>query len=194
VAAVLLDPEARGDPPNDPNFGHLREPALFALDLLRALNAKSANLATASDGYINPQTVSMGQDVFRPATVFSYYPADYLLPGSTSVLAPEFGLLDTSATLKRANFVNTMVFSNIPVGTNSPNGTALDLSGLQALAGDPVQLISYLNQLLMHGEMSTTMQNSIINAVSVISSSSPRLRAQHALYLVATSSQYQVER
>src|SRR6202022_3093366 len=126
VAAILLDPEARSDPPNDPSFGHLREPALFALNLLRGFNAKSANLATTSDGYINPQTISMGQDVFRPATVFSYYPADYLLPGSSTVLAPEFGLLDTSATLKRANFVNTMVFSSIGVGANSPNGTALD--------------------------------------------------------------------
>jgi len=194
VAAILFDPEARSDPPSDPNFGHLREPALFALNLLRALNAKSADLATTSDGYINPQTVSMGQDVFRPATVFSYYPADYLLPGSSSVLAPEFGLLDTSATLKRANFVNTMVFSTIGVGANSPNGTALDLSGLQALASDPVQVVSYLNHLLLHGSMSASMQNSIVNAVSGISASNLRLRAQQALYLVATSSQYQVER
>ena len=194
VAAILLDPEARSDPPNDPSFGHLREPALFALNVLRAFNAKSANLATTSDGYVNPQTVSMGQDVFRPATVFSYYPADYLLPGSTSVLAPEFGLLDTSATLKRANFVNTMVFSSIGVGANSPNGTALDLSGLQSLAADPVQVVSYLNHLLLHGSMSASMQTSVVNAVSGISASNPRLRAQQALYLVATSSLYQVER
>ncbi len=194
VSAVLLDPEARGSARAETDYGHLREPAQYALNLLRAFNAKSANLAALSDGYVNPQTATMNQDVFRPQTVFSYYPADYLLPGSTTVLAPQFGLMDSTSALRRANFVNTMVFSTIAVGSNSPNGTALDLSTIQNLAGDPVQLVSYLNQLLMHGSMSAAMQNSIVNSVSTIPGTNPRLRAQHALYLIATSSQYQVQR
>ncbi|MEO8188903.1 MAG: DUF1800 family protein [Acidobacteriota bacterium] len=193
VKAVLLDPEARGTSHPDPNYGHLREPAQFALNLLRAFNAKSANLASNSDGYVNPQVSTMSQDVFRPQTVFSYYPADYLLPGSTTVAAPQFGLMDSSSALRRVNFINTMVFSTIGVGANSPTGTALDLTPIQNLAGDPVQLVAYLNQLLMHGSMSAAMQNSIINSVLTIPGTSPRLRAQHALYLVATSSQYQVQ-
>jgi hypothetical protein len=57
-----------------------------------------------------------------------------------------------------------------------------------------VQVVSYLNHLLLHGSMSASMQTSIVNAVSGIAASNPRLRAQQALYLVATSSQYQVER
>lgn len=194
VVAVLLDPEARGDPPNDPVFGHLREPVLFASDLLRAFNAKSADRSTTSDGVLNPQTLAMGQDVWRPQTVFSYYPADYLLPGSTSVLGPEFGLMDSSSALKRANFVNTMVFSTIPVGTNNPKGTALDLSAIEALAGDPSRLVDYLDRLLLHGSMSAATRGSIVNAVLAVPATNPRLRAQQALYLGATSSQYQVER
>ncbi len=193
VTAVLLDPEARGSSHSEPNYGLLREPAQYALNLLRAFNAKSANLATTSDGYINPQVSTMNQDVLRPQTVFSYYPADYLLPGSTTISAPQFGLMDSTSALRRANFVNTMVFSTIGVGANSPNGTALDLTPIQNLAGDPVQLVSYLNQLMMHGSMSASMLNSIVNSVSAIPGTSPRLRAQHALYLVATSSQYQVQ-
>ena len=136
----------------------------------------------------------MNQDVFRPLTVFSYYPADYLLPGSTTILAPQFGLMDSTSALKRANFVNTMVFSTIAVGANSPTGTALDLSGLQAMAGDPAGMVSYLDRLMLHGTISPGMQTSIVNAVAAVPSSNPRLRAQQALYLMATSSQYQVER
>ena len=194
ISAVLMDSEARGSVRPEPNYGHLREPVQYALNLLRAFNAKSANLAASSDGYISPQTSAMSQDVFRPLTVFSYYPSDYLLPGSTTVLAPQFGLMDSTSALKRANFVNTMVFSTIAVGANSPTGTALDLSGLQAQAGDPAGMVSYLDRLLLHGTMSPGMQSSIANAVTAVPSSNPRLRAQQALYLVATSSQYQVER
>ena len=63
-------------------------------------------------------------------TVFSYYPAFYQAP-DTTILGPEFGIFDQTTALKRANFVNTMVFSRIsatgPTG-NAPNGTSLDLA------------------------------------------------------------------
>ena len=193
ITAVLLDPEARGTP-FDPNFGRLRDPAFYTLNLMRGFNAKGANLTGQSDGVINPTMVSMGMDVWRPPTVFSYYPAGYLLPGSTTVLAPEFGLMDASKTLKRANFVNTMVFSTIPIGTNNPGGTALDLSPLFPLTNTPQAMVDYLNNLMMHGTMSVPMQNSIVTAINAVPSTSPVTRAQTAVYLVATSSQYQVQR
>ena len=41
---------------------------------------------------------------------------------------------------------------------------------------------------------SSSMRSSIINAVSAISSSDAANRTRTAIYLVATSSQYQVER
>lgn len=193
VRAVLLDAEARGNVQFDPNYGRLRDPAFYALNLLRAFNAKGANLTGQSDGVINPTMASMGLDVWRPPTVFSYYPADYLVPGSTTLLGPEFGLMDASKALKRANFVNTMVFSTIPVSTSTPGGTALDFSVLFPMTGNPAQLVAYLNNLMMHGSMSVPMQNSIINAVNALPATSPVGRAQTAVYLVATSSQYQVQ-
>jgi uncharacterized protein (DUF1800 family) len=193
ITAVLLDPEARGTP-FDPNYGRLRDPAYFSLNLLRAFNAKGANLTGQSDGVINPTMVQMGLDVWRPPTVFSYYPADYLIPGSTTVLGPEFGLMDASKALKRANFVNTMVFSTIPVGTNNPGGTALDFAPLFALTNNPQAMVDYLNNLMMHGTMSIPMQSSIVTAINAVPSTSPVTRAQTAVYLVATSSQYQVQK
>ncbi len=194
VRALLLDPEARGDVKTDAKYGHLREPALFVNNVLRAFNPRSANGATTSDGYLSPQTSSMDQDIFRPPTVFSYYPADFLAPGTIDVLGPEFGIYSATTALKRANFVNTVVFSTIPVGANAPTGTSIDLSGLLALAGDPSALVDELNRILMHGSMSTAMHDSVVAAVNAVASSNPLLRARQALYLVATSSQYQVQR
>ena len=37
LRAILLDPEARGDVKQDRTYGKLKEPAQFALGLLRAL-------------------------------------------------------------------------------------------------------------------------------------------------------------
>jgi uncharacterized protein (DUF1800 family) len=194
VKAVLLDAEARGDVKTDPAYGRLRNPAQFVANLCRAFNAKSADGATTSDGYLNPQTSPMGMDVFRPASVFSYFPPGYVVPATGGKRGPEFGILSTSTALRRANFVNTMVFSRISVGTNAPRGTSLDFSSLQALAPDPAKLVDELNKLLMHGAMSAEMRQSVVDAVSAVPGTNPLKRARTAVYLVATSSQYQVER
>jgi hypothetical protein len=149
-----------------------------------------------SDGYLNPTVSPLGQDVFRPATVFSYYPAFYQAPGTT-IVGPEFGIFDSTTALRRANFVNTMVFSKIQATVasgNAPNGTSIDLSVLTAMAGYPSMLVQELNRLLMHDAMSSQMQTEILNTITAIPSSSLLLRAQTAVYLVASSSQYQVER
>jgi uncharacterized protein (DUF1800 family) len=194
VEAVLLDPEARGDVKGGPTAGHLREPALFICNMMRLFDAKSADRLTNSDGYLNPNSISMDQDVLRPTTVFSYFPADFGLPGASGLIGPEFGILSTSTTLRRANFINTMVFSRINVSTNAPQGTSLSFDALQALAGTPSALVDEVNRLMLYNTMSPEMRNSIITAVTAVSASNPLKRARTAVYLVATSSQYQVQR
>jgi uncharacterized protein (DUF1800 family) len=201
VKAVLLDSEAR-NAPGDPTYGKLKEPALYILNILRAFNAMSANGALLSDGYINiPWSRDMGQEVFRPTTVFSYFPQDYYAPpASAGLLGPEFGIMDASTSLKRANFVDRMLFQNgisASCGANScnaPNGTSINLTELQLLSSNPANLVDRLNRLMMHGTMSDDMRGSIQGAVSAVSSANTLLRARQALYLVATSSQYQVQR
>ncbi len=201
VKAVLLDPEAR-NAPSDPTYGKLKEPTVYMLNILRAFNAMSANGAAQSDGYLNsPYSRDMGQEVFRPTTVFSYFPQDYYAPpASAGLFGPEFGIMDATTALKRANFVNQMTFNNgiaVNCGTNScnaPNGTSINVSELQLLAANPANLVDRLNRLMMHGAMSDDMKNSITAAVNAVSSTNTLLRARQALYLVATSSQYQVQR
>jgi len=195
VTAILLDPEARGDAKTDPNYGHLREPVLLMTNLLRTFNATSDYiLASTPFSYTN----DLGQDMFNPPTVFSYYPADFAIAG-TNLFGPEYGLLDTSTSYRRANFVNTLFIANggngIPINNpNRPAGTQVNYSSYQALAANPGQLVDALNTSMMHDTMSSSMRTSIINAVTAISSGDPAGRTRTAIYLVATSSQYQVER
>jgi uncharacterized protein (DUF1800 family) len=194
VRAILLDEEARGEVKTDPNYGRLRNPAQLVVNILRAFNARGANGTGQSDGYLNPRISPMGMDLFRPQSVFSYFSPGTVVPGTSGVRGPEFGILSTSTALQRANFVNTIVFSTIPVSANAPTGTSIDLAPVLALAGDPAQLVEHLNQLLMHGAMPDTMRQSVVQAVSAVSATNALKRARTAVYLVATSSQYQVER
>ena len=90
--------------------------------------------------------------------------------------------------------MNTLVYSTIPVGTNNPNGTSLDLSGIQTLAANPAAMVEELNQRLCHGLLSASAKAAIVTAVNAVPATNARQRAQQATYLVATSSQFQVER
>jgi hypothetical protein len=79
-------------------------------------------------------------------------------------------------------------------GTNRPQGTQISFASLQALS--PQNLVDALNARLMHGTMSAQMNASIVATITAIPSGANQAlqRAQTAIYLVASSSQYQVER
>jgi uncharacterized protein (DUF1800 family) len=199
VKAILLDPEARNAPNStNPVYGHLREPALYVNNLLRAFHAMSFDRSTETDGNLEPFARDMGQKIWKPPTVFSYYPQFYAAPpASAGVLGPEFGIMNSQTSLKRANYVNQMtVWGGIEPDPNNdtPYGTSLDYSELAILASNPANLVDKLNRLLLHGTMSDELRASIVTAVNAVDASDPVGRAQQALYLVAVSSQYQVER
>src|SRR5262249_3456919 len=148
VRAILLDPEARGDRKNATNYGHLKEPVLYLNNMMRLWAVASDDLTQNSDGYLNPKVVPMGQDVFRPPSVFSYFsPGKVAVGGNPPVIGPEFQIQTTSTVLARANFVNTAITPNstraidvvqahgttptgtdpntgLPIVPTGPNGTA----------------------------------------------------------------------
>jgi uncharacterized protein (DUF1800 family) len=185
IAAILLDPEARrGDSTStaNPGDGHLREPILFIANLLRAFGA-------TSDGAFPVGSASnMNQQPLFAPSVFNFFPPDFQIPGTT-LLGPEFDLQTTAVTLVRINFVNSLVFG--PLGA----GTTVDFTPWANIASDPNQLVDALNALLLHGALSTSARSSIITAVNAVPSGSTQnmLRAKTAIYLIASSSQYQIE-
>jgi hypothetical protein len=202
VKAILLDPEARGDTKTDPNYGKLREPVLFATNVARRFGVASFDGLSQSDGvWVGRSDFNgMSEIPFFSPTVFNFYPPSYIIPG-TSINGPEFGLMTTSTSIQRANFINTLVFNRISVSNpNTPNGTSLNFVDLQALStADPTGnlLLDELNQRMMHGTMSATMRSTILTAVTNIAATTSEnflQRAKQAVYLIATSSQFQVQR
>ena len=196
VKAILLDPEARREP-TDPIYGHLKEPVLYMNNVLRAFHAMSADRTTQTEGNLEPYAREQGQKVWKPPTVFSYYPQFYAAPpASAGLLGPEFGLMNSQTSLKRANFVNQMtIWGGIaPDGGDTTYGTSLDFAELQLLAANPDNLVDRLNRLMLHGTMSDELRASIVTAVNAVDAGDPLGRAEQALYLVGVASQYQVQR
>lgn len=201
VRAILLDPEARGDVKTDPNYGKLREPMQLATNFLRAFNVRNAAGTGQSDGVIfqRGEFTGMAQIPFRSPTVFNFYPPDYVIPG-TALLGPEFGLMTTGTSISRANFMNLFVFTTVPIPValpDRPDGTSVDFSDLQALsAADSTGnlLVDELNRRMLYGTMTPAMKTSILTAVTAFASSDTLGRSRQAVYLISTSTQYQVQR
>jgi uncharacterized protein (DUF1800 family) len=181
VTAILLDPEARrGDDPAQaqPSDGHLKEPVLFITNLLRGMNGTSdgSNLAdVASD---------MKQPPFFSPTVFNFYHPDHVIEGTT-LFGPEFEIFNTSTTISRINFVNTLVYGQLN------NTTTVDISGYVPLAATPDQLVSAVAAVMLHAQVSDDMRNTLVTTLTSITDNTRRTKA--AFYLIGSSSQFQVE-
>jgi len=95
----------------------------------------------------------------------------------------------------RSNFIYTLLFGTIAPDPTIPGstGTTVPLTSLQTSAGDAGALADRLNALLMHGTMSAGVRQAVMNAVNAVATSDSLDRVRAAVYVVATSAQYQVE-
>lgn len=216
IRAILLDPEARGNLKTDPDYGKLREPVLYATNVIRPFNPTANNNISIpaacnglSDGVLNDSTQPLNQDVFNSPTVFNYFPMTYVIPG-TPLAGPEFSIFSTGTSLKRPNFINQMAPPNstgstgilaatgtASAPTNFPCGTRIDLTRLQNLAAADTTgalLLDTLDREMMHTSLNPTVRSQFLTAIQAVSSANPLKRARTAYYLIATANQYQVQR
>jgi uncharacterized protein (DUF1800 family) len=196
LRAILLDPEARGDVKTDPRYGKLREPVQLVTNLARIFAARGWRGDGASDGELNGHISPLGQNAFNSPTVFNYYSPTYRIAGTT-VLAPEFEIMNTATATNRANLIYRFVFEGLTSNSgDSLRGTSLNLSEfLLAASADSTgsQLVDLLNVRMMHGSMLQAQKDAILTALQPVPNT-PLFRIQTAVYLIATSSQYQVQR
>jgi uncharacterized protein (DUF1800 family) len=206
IAAILLDPEARGDSAPNPSFGHLREPVLFMTKLLRDFDTSDSSTDYVLGEANLPGDTRMDEDVLRSPTVFNFFPPSYAIPGEVTCaadsgqpqcLGPEFSIDSTATALARVNFAQVVVFHKM--NADPTRGTWINEDTLSALGdADPQVLVDNLNTRMMHGAMTPDMNARLVSAVSMVTDPDPTLqalaRAREAVYLIATSSQYNVQR
>ena len=189
LAAILLDPEARrGDSSTtaDPNDGKLREPIVMMVSIARAFHATTDGSGFESRG------ANMSQDIFNSGSVFNFFPPVFPIP-QTALNGPEFAIFNTNTSLARVNFLNSAVYGGFS------SSQKLDFTPV-ITAGTPDQMVAWLNNLFLHGTISDSAKQSILTAINAITVASPPStsdltnQAKAAIYLVTSSSQYQVQR
>ncbi len=197
IRAILLDPEARGDIKTAPRYGKMREPVQIITNLGRIFPAKAFSGFDVSDGALASSASTMAQNPFYSPTVFNYFAPDYVIPGTT-ILAPEFDIFNSGTSVKRTNFLSVYIFNGIPPNaTDSLRGTSLDFSEFVPFSeADPTGnlLLDILNSRMMHGALSAAHRATILPAIQAVSASDPAMRVKTAAYLIAASSQYQIQR
>ena len=193
VAAVLLDTEARNSAP--PLVAEkLREPVLMMTGVLRALNGRSDGDAM---GWWWGE--SLKQPMFRPPSVFNFYPPNYPVPG-TRLVGPAFGIHNANTAFARLNYLNQLLYwGGMDADASVPGalGTSVDLSAFRADAADATKLVDRLLAVATGARFSASSRTLVINAVNAWPVNDPYAdwrseRVRTAAYLVFASPAWQV--
>ncbi|MCX6602907.1 MAG: DUF1800 family protein, partial [Acidobacteria bacterium] len=176
VEAILMDSEAGTqagptvDLPSDQ--GTFREPLLLTLQTMRALDMQSTGaLANTING--------LGQNLFYPGSVFSYF-SPFSEPG------PEFQTLNATTALNTVNLMYRLKSNGMG------SSAVMDLAPWDQLATNPDALVTAAANALARGVLPANVRSLILQAVGVQPSN--RMKAITALYLVAASPNVLVKR
>jgi uncharacterized protein (DUF1800 family) len=180
LKAVLLDVEARGAPA--PDVGHLRDPVLHTLSLVRVLGGQVSSARNLFWDYS-----LMGERLAQAPTVFGFYSPMAPLPGNTGFFGPEFQLYSGSQAVRRANFVLALLDGSLGGAIN------VDIAPFLNVAQDPQALMALVERTLLQGRMSVAARQAIGEAVFKVSSDMKQ-RALTALYLTAITGEYVVQK
>jgi uncharacterized protein (DUF1800 family) len=197
ITAILSDPEARTTSAAvaNPQYGKVRESLLRYTEWARAFSAQSRN-----GGYWLGSTedpiYGLGEMTLRSPTVFNWFAPNYIPSGSsiwpTGLLGPEFQMTNVTTVVGFLNYMQGAI------GADAKNGPDVFASydAELGLASTPTALVDRLNLLLMAGQMSSTLESEIVNAVSAIDipagdqnaiNAALAARVQTAVYLTMAS-------
>ncbi len=107
LRTILLDYEARAAQlAARPDEGHLREPLVRFVGLLRAVDAEPSNGRWDSLGPLERPSRSLGQTPLRAPTVFNFFEPGFALPGEIAqagLVSPEFQIATETTVIGNAN-------------------------------------------------------------------------------------------
>lgn len=196
IRAILLDADARGDAKTGLSDGKLKEPVLYMMSLARLM-------AVATDGYaFATRDAGMAQAPFRAPSVFNFYPPDYPLPLGGGLLSPATKLMTASTILARHNFAYDWNFTTpsewaVQATITGATGTTPNWTEWEAIT-DVNAIADRIDLLMLNKTMTATQRTALLAAVNAVTNADPamqaRKRAQTALYIVASSPLFQVDR
>lgn len=189
VSAILLDPEASA-PLAPAQFGKLREPIQQLTYLFRALGGQSDGV------WLTQQAAALGQPVYSPATVFSFFSPDYALPDDPALSGPSFGIYNASTAFVLSGSFATALSANGAAPDNNVDastGSKINLGAWQIAAAEPQGLVNRINRVMFASHMTSTLQQTLLKAALSLPASKPLDRARATLFLAVMAPEYLVE-
>jgi len=209
IRKILTHSEARNKGAHE---GKVREPVLLLTALARAIPTRSL---TGDYKFRDNETYdeALGQIPLFAPSVFNYYRPGYAPRGGgfvvANMVAPEMQIVDENSVASYVRFMRRAIeggFGSVTaVGSGTPD-MKLDLSGLAALADEPVQLMNRIFDLLL-GAAYPALHAEIVEAIKSIKipklnqkrtnqegiARAKLLRAQMALLLTVAAPEFIVQ-
>ncbi|MDN4501108.1 DUF1800 domain-containing protein [Alteromonadaceae bacterium BrNp21-10] len=216
VKAILLDDEAQtGHILYPDTFGKLREPILKFAALWRATKAQGAFTHGTEMGNDIPRIRfrsserATGQRPFGSFSVFNFYRPDYQPTGAIKdqqLIAPEFQILNESTIITTTNALAYSIYWK-DISRREEQGPFwydwdvyypyINLTEEKAIAHDEQALLDRLNLLLMAGQMSASMQTTLLEFLQELPTDNDYLReikVYDALFMIMASPEFAVRR
>jgi uncharacterized protein (DUF1800 family) len=166
LRAILLDYEARSaEVAARQDFGHLREPIVRFLGLLRTTDAETAGGRWRFVGIDRPG-LGLGQVPFRAPTVFNFFEPTFALPGEIAqagLVSPEFQITTETTAIGAANLHYAVLAAAVSGGRQ----IRFDLSPFLApQAPNDAALLDAVDLLLFAGGMSAETRGVLAEALA----------------------------
>jgi uncharacterized protein (DUF1800 family) len=204
VRAILLDAEARpaagtGSPPVAP--GKVKEPLLRLTQFWRAYGARSASGKTgAARNFSGGVNGVFGQGPGLSPSVFNFYSPGYAPPGeiqAAGMVSPEMQLATEYLNTQVTNYFWTQ--ANARTTTQAPtlnvDDMFIDTTEETALRADAGALVDRVAERLLGSAaaMSPVLRSTAVAQVQ-LSAATSATRVADAIYLIATSPEYMLQR
>ena len=214
IRAVLLDPEACNPVfAEHASHGKLREPLLRVSSLLRAF-LPPPPLAPDRRYFVDVSGTMSYQSPLKSPSVFNFFQPGYLPPGplaTAGLYGPEFQITQETTVIGFSNHAHSII--NNGIGTPESKGgdgvsVRLDITPYinmllreeNTAAVNQSEVLDSLNALLLGGRMSTGLADAIRGAWAALPSNfgtdsdRQRDRVRMAIYIIAASPEYSVQR
>ena len=181
IKAIVLDDEAQSSASQALEFGKLKEPLLRLTHVLRAFGAMPG---TRSDGIYHSAARPAdrvdevyGQAVLSSPSVFNFYLPDNPVnsrstgPGGEVLVAPEQQILTEANVASANNDLHELIYGHHNRSDNDSRTAQINVErALLLVKRNPVFLLDYIDLLLLHGNMSQSLRQQLLDHMENLAS------------------------
>jgi uncharacterized protein (DUF1800 family) len=192
VRAILLDSEARRAPAND-RAGKVKEPVIKLTNLWRAYDAKAAN------GRYDLQKLdlTLGQAPLMSPSVFNFFTPTYAPTGEIaerSLFAPELEIATQYLVTTTQNLLYDQAINKNSTRSLGQTAIVIDVGEEVAVADDADALVALIARKMLGRPMSPVLETEVRATIARYAPSNRAARVSEALFLVAISPEFGVQR